>query len=72
MTKSTSIHFLLKKMKILLTLFLLMNFQKKKLNIIIIPGIIFGIEGDSFFRISGLGSREDIEKAIERLEKYYN
>ena len=43
----------------------------KKLNIIIIPGIIFGAEGDKHFRISGLGSREDIEKAIERLEKYY-
>lgn len=50
----------------------LFNLYLKKLNIIIIPGIIFGIEGDSFFRISGLGSREDIEKAIERLEKYYN
>ena len=43
----------------------------KELNIIIIPGIIFGAEGDKHFRISGLGSREDIEKAIERLEKYY-
>lgn len=43
----------------------------KELNIIIIPGIIFGEKGDKHFRISGLGSREDIEKAIERLEKYY-
>ena len=48
------------------------NLYLKELNIIIIPGIIFGEKGDGFFRVSGLGSRENIEKAIEKLEKYYN
>ena len=42
-----------------------------KLNIIITPGIVFGSEGDKFFRVSSLGDIKDLEKAIERLKKYY-
>ena len=47
------------------------DFFLKELNIIIIPGIIFGNKGDNYFRISALGKKEDILKAKERIEKYY-
>ncbi len=40
-----------------------------KLNIIVIPGIIFGSAGDNFIRISALGTREDGRKCIERILK---
>ena len=43
----------------------------EKLNVIITPGIIFGKEGDNFFRVSGLAPREVIEEAMERIRKYY-
>ncbi|MEG2609370.1 MAG: LL-diaminopimelate aminotransferase [Bacilli bacterium] len=43
----------------------------EELNIIIIPGIIFGEMGDGYFRVSALGSREMIKEAICRLESYY-
>lgn len=43
----------------------------EKLNIIITPGIIFGLEGNQFFRVSGLASVETIQKAIERIRQYY-
>lgn len=41
------------------------------INVVIIPGVIFGINGDSYFRVSALGNNEVINKAIERLKKYY-
>ena len=43
----------------------------KKLNIIIIPGIIFGINGDGYFRVSALGNKENNKEAIERMKKYF-
>ena len=43
----------------------------EKLNIIIIPGIIFGNAGDGYFRASALGNKEQIEVANERIRKYY-
>ena len=43
----------------------------EKLNIIITPGIIFGKEGDKFFRVSGLANETIIDEAIERIRKYY-
>ena len=49
----------------------LFDIYLKKLNIIIIPGIIFGIQGDDYFRISGFATKETISKAINRLEDYY-
>lgn len=42
----------------------------KELNIIIIPGIIFGEQGDSYFRVSALGTRESILEVIERINAY--
>ena len=42
------------------------------MNIIIIPGIIFGKKGDNYFRVSALGKAEDINKAINRIKKYYS
>ena len=42
-----------------------------KLNIVIIPGIIFGNAGDKYFRVSALASREQIKEAIERISDYY-
>ena len=41
----------------------------EKLNIIIIPGSIFGSNGDKYFRVSGLGLREDVEEAVARLKR---
>lgn len=42
-----------------------------KVHVVIIPGIVFGKDGDSYFRVSALGNREDIKEATKRLEKYY-
>lgn len=43
----------------------------EELNIIIIPGCIFGSLGDPYMRISALGTRESILEAIERMKQYY-
>jgi len=43
----------------------------RQLNIVIVPGIIFGPKGDGYFRVSALARREVIEEAIERLNGYY-
>ena len=45
------------------------KFLLQELNIVIIPGIIFG--NDNYFRVSALAKREDIEEAIERMVNYY-
>lgn len=42
-----------------------------ELNIIIIPGIIFGYSGDKYFRVSALGNREVVLKCIERINRYF-
>ena len=39
-----------------------------KLEIVVIPGVIFGKEGEGYFRVSALGKREDILLAIKRIE----
>ncbi len=41
----------------------------EKLNIIVIPGIVFGTKGDNYIRISSLGKREDCLICIERILK---
>ena len=41
-----------------------------ELEIIIVPGIIFGSRGDGYFRVSALGKFEDIKEAINRIERY--
>ena len=38
-------------------------------EIIIIPGIIFGSNGDNYFRVSALASRDTIMKVIERIKE---
>lgn len=43
----------------------------EKLNIIIIPGLVFGTKGDKYFRVSGLGNIEDSKEAIRRIKDYY-
>lgn len=43
----------------------------EKVNIIIIPGIIFGKDGDNYFRVSSLSNRNDIKEAIRRLKVFY-
>jgi len=40
----------------------------EKLNIIIIPGIIFGSNGRKFFRVSALADKKVIIKAMERIK----
>ena len=47
------------------------DFLLKKFEIVVIPGIIFGKNGDEYFRVSALAPSEVIDLAIERLEKYY-
>ena len=42
------------------------DFFLEKLNIVIIPGIIFGKNGDKYFR-----KKEDVTEAIKRIEEYY-
>lgn len=41
-----------------------------KLEVVVVPGIIFGTRGDSYFRVSALGKYENIVEAIERIKKY--
>lgn len=43
----------------------------RELHLVVIPGIIFGVAGDDYFRVSALGKEEDIKIAIKRLEDYY-
>lgn len=43
----------------------------EELNIIIIPGCIFGSLGDRYIRISALGTRDSVLEATERMKKYY-
>ena len=47
------------------------DFLLKELQIIVIPGIIFGKKGDGYFRVSALASSKVIDKALERLKGYY-
>lgn len=47
------------------------QFMLEKLNIVIIPGCIFGSIGEKYFRVSALGLRTDIEEAIKRMVDYY-
>ena len=47
------------------------DFCLKKLNIIIIPGIIFGSEGKEYIRVSALGNIENSKIAIRRFKEYY-
>lgn len=47
------------------------DFCLKKLNVIVIPGVIFGSEGEYHIRISGLGNIEDSKEAIRRFKAYY-
>lgn len=43
-----------------------------KLEIVVIPGTIFGKEGEGYFRVSALGKRNDIYIALERIKQYEN
>lgn len=40
------------------------------LNIIVIPGIVFGSKGDNYFRLSALAPNKTIIEAVERIKKY--
>jgi len=42
----------------------------KKLEVVVIPGSIFGKSGENYFRVSALGKINDIKKAMERIRKY--
>lgn len=47
------------------------DFCLKKLNVIVIPGIIFGSNGKNYIRVSALGNIEDSKIAIRRFKEYY-
>ncbi len=42
----------------------------KEMDIIVVPGIIFGRRGDGYFRVSGLGTIENSQKIMERLKRH--
>ena len=46
------------------------DFFLKELNIVIIPGCIFGSNGEGYFRVSGLGLIKDSKEAILRIKEY--
>ena len=54
-----------------LTSWEMMELFLEKLDIIIIPGIIFGNGGDRYFRVSALGKYEDVLIACQRIKNYY-
>lgn len=43
----------------------------KEMNIIVVPGSIFGTSGKYNIRISSLGSMKDSKRAIKRMKEYY-
>ena len=47
------------------------DFCLKRLNVIVIPGIIFGSEGKEYIRVSALGNIENSKIAIRRFKEYY-
>lgn len=47
------------------------NLFLTKLNIIVVPGSIFGSNGRHHLRISSLGTMENCKIAIERIKQYY-
>lgn len=42
-----------------------------EINVIIVPGAIFGPHGEGYFRVSGLGTIENSRRAVERFQRYY-
>lgn len=46
------------------------SFFLNTLEVVVVPGIIFGSKGDDHFRVSALGKYEDIVKAVERIKVY--
>lgn len=46
------------------------NHLLTKYEVVVVPGVIFGKDGDQYFRVSALGKRKDILKAIDRFKQY--
>lgn len=63
--------FLWVKTKNKLTSWQMFSLFLEQMEIVIIPGIIFGLKGDNCFRVSALGERKNIIEAIKRMENYY-
>lgn len=42
----------------------------QKIEVVIVPGIIFGESGNDYFRVSALGKYEDVVEAMRRIEEY--
>ena len=47
------------------------DFCLKKLNVVVIPGVIFGSNGEGYVRVSALGNIENSKEAIRRFKEYY-
>ena len=43
----------------------------EKLNIVGTPGSGFGINGEGYFRLTGFGTRDKTEEAMNRFNKYF-
>ena len=41
------------------------------IGVVVVPGIVFGEKGDSYFRVSGLGTLDNSKEAIKRIKRYY-
>lgn len=48
----------------------LFNSFLNELEVVIVPGSIFGNSAANYFRVSALGKKEDIIEAIERIKRY--
>ena len=43
----------------------------EKVGVVGTPGVGFGPSGEGYFRLTGFGTKENTEKAIQKIQKYY-
>ena len=43
----------------------------EKVGVVGTPGVGFGPSGEGYFRLTGFGTKENTEKAIEKIKAYY-
>ncbi|MCF0125422.1 MAG: aminotransferase class I/II-fold pyridoxal phosphate-dependent enzyme, partial [Clostridia bacterium] len=58
------------KIKNNLTSWELFDLFLNKLEVVVVPGAIFGKKGDQYFRVSALGKYENAVVAMERIKQY--
>ena len=43
----------------------------EKVGVVGTPGVGFGPSGEGYFRLTGFGTKENTEKAVEKIKEYY-